>query len=145
MNHPDRQRGSVTAFVAIVADHTRHSPGTRGAKMLIGPNGLQIGTIGGGVMEGRMLEVASSALAAGATPSLDVLHHRERPEGSPSGLICAGRQTMVYFVARPHHLDLAQRRRALGQGVDRDVDAKGLDSGPVQAREYDDEDESVAA
>jgi len=29
--------------------------------------------------------------------------------------------------------------------VDRDVDAKGLDSGPVQAREYDDEDESVAA
>src|SRR5690606_28532810 len=29
--------------------------------------------------------------------------------------------------------------------VDRDVDAKGLDSGPLQAREYDDEDESVAA
>ena len=29
--------------------------------------------------------------------------------------------------------------------VDRDGDAKGLDSGPVQAREYDDEDESVAA
>ncbi|HEV7275083.1 MAG TPA: 50S ribosomal protein L17 [Devosiaceae bacterium] len=29
--------------------------------------------------------------------------------------------------------------------IDRDVDAKGLDSGPVQAREYDDEDESVAA
>jgi large subunit ribosomal protein L17 len=29
--------------------------------------------------------------------------------------------------------------------VDRDVDAKGLDSGPVQERDYQDEDESVAA
>jgi large subunit ribosomal protein L17 len=29
--------------------------------------------------------------------------------------------------------------------VDRDVDAKGLDSGPVQERDYEDENESVAA
>lgn len=87
------------AVIGLVADHTRHSPGTRGAKMLVRPDGTQVGTIGGGGMEADFLE---RAFELGAQ-STEVLHHREDADGKQSGLICAGKQTMVYARARPEH------------------------------------------
>lgn len=100
------------AFVAIVVDNTRHSPGTRGARMFVSPNGLQVGTIGGGIMEARLVNMvlnggreASQPPEGG--PSVETLQHRRDPtEGTPSGLICAGQQTMLYFTATAEHLEL---------------------------------------
>ncbi len=91
------------AFVAIVGDHTRHSPGTRGAKMFIRPNGRQVGTIGGGAMEASFVERAAAAFDGNSMRNVETLHHREDAEGTKSGLICAGRQTVAYFVAKPEH------------------------------------------
>lgn len=94
------------AFVACVADHTRHSPGTRGAKMLVRPDASQFGTIGGGIMEADILERAAAALAIPIRDAeTETLHHRENADGERSGLICAGKQTMVYFVALPTDRD----------------------------------------
>ena len=88
------------AFVGIVADHTRHSPGTRGAKMFVRPDGTQFGTIGGGAMEAQLLARADSWSGA----QTQVLQHRaDAPEDERSGLICAGKQTMLYFRAEPKH------------------------------------------
>ncbi|MEM1031849.1 MAG: XdhC family protein [Myxococcota bacterium] len=80
------------AFLVVVVDHTAHSPGSRGAKLFVREDGTSVGTIGGGVMEANVLARARNA----DTPrwrALD-LHHRRRVtgDGTPSGLICAGRQ-----------------------------------------------------
>ncbi len=90
------------AFVAIVTDHTRHSPGTRGARMFVRPDGTQVGTIGGGGMEADYLRLAADVLAGQEDSfGLETLHHRKDAEGRQSGLICAGKQQVFYFEARP--------------------------------------------
>lgn len=108
--HHLRQGRSV--FVALVVDHTRHSPGTSGARMLITLSGgeegtgsgvIASGTIGGGIMEHRLIERAKDVLRRGE-PFAEVaaLHHsRDKAAGQPSGMICAGRQSNLYFLCRP--------------------------------------------
>ena len=49
-------------FVACVAEHTRGSPGTAGAKLMVAEGGGRCGTIGGGMMEHRLVEQARAAL-----------------------------------------------------------------------------------
>lgn len=90
-------------FLALVADHTKHSPGKRGAKLLLTEAGEQVGTIGGGVMEQRVLEAGQLLLASRdrAAPVAQTLYHRRQAPGAQSGLICAGQQTNVYGVLEP--------------------------------------------
>ena len=58
----ERVHGHLSAgsrvFVACVAEHTRGSPGTAGAKLLVSDSGELFGTIGGGAMEHRLVEQA---------------------------------------------------------------------------------------
>lgn len=93
-------------FLALVADHTKHSPGKRGAKLLLGEDGQQVGTIGGGVMEQRVLEVGQQLLTgrerdSPSRPVAQTLYHRRQAPGAASGLICAGQQTNVYGLLEP--------------------------------------------
>lgn len=98
-------------FVALVAEHTRHSPGTAGARLLAtladGAATVSVqGTIGGGIMEHRLLERAREVLVAGeAFFEVAALEHRRPGEvdarSTPSGMICAGRQHNVYSLCRP--------------------------------------------
>ncbi|MFB6352386.1 MAG: XdhC family protein [Bradymonadaceae bacterium] len=95
------------AFVAQVAFNTTHSPGTRGAKMFVEPDGTITGTIGGGGMEADVIEKGLEALGSEEyTPGCETLVHRKEGQGKKSGLICAGKQTHLYWVARPDR-DLA--------------------------------------
>lgn len=95
-------------FVALVADNTRRSPGTRGAKLCIRANGETFGTIGGGGMELNIIRRAVEVLNAvpgnegqeGFVPEVQRLFHRQGGQGEKSGLICAGNQTNVYLVLR---------------------------------------------
>ena len=91
-----------SAFLGLVADNTSHSPGTRGAKLFVRPDGSTEGTIGGGIMEADIIEQGVQALAEGEfEPERQVLYHRPKGKGDKSGLICAGRQTNVYYLCRP--------------------------------------------
>lgn len=96
-------RDGHSVFMACVVDHTRHSPGTRGAKLVLDVQGRQVGTIGGGVMEKRTLERGARALELGVgVPEVEVLHHRKDAQSDTrSGMICAGSQTNVSFVLEP--------------------------------------------
>ncbi len=98
------------AFVAFVADNTSHSPGTRGARMMVRPDGSTEGTIGGGIMESDIIDAGIDTLEAGeTTPQFQRLYHRDKGKGDKSGLICAGHQTNVYAVFdSTRHLDLVQ-------------------------------------
>lgn len=101
----DHLRGGEPAFLALVAHNTIHSPGTRGAKMFVRPDGSIAGTIGGGGMEADVIDEGLEALAAGAyTPRHETLVHRRTADdekGRESGLICAGKQTHVYHLCDP--------------------------------------------
>ena len=88
-------------FVACVAEHTRGSPGTAGAKLMVAEGGDRRGTIGGGMMEHRLVEQARAALRGGAgaaQPEKRTLVHSESAAGERSGLVCEGRQTNVFCV-----------------------------------------------
>ncbi|MEE8583821.1 MAG: XdhC family protein, partial [Acidobacteriota bacterium] len=89
-------------FLAMVAENTRHSPGTRGARLLVSEKGETAGTIGGGIMELRLLEQAKEALRQeDFLPQIRTLHHRKTGPGEKSGMICAGSQTNLCAVCLP--------------------------------------------
>ena len=86
-------------FVACVAEHTRGSPGTAGAKLLVAESGALVGTVGGGVMEHRLVEQARELLRSGrAQPEKHTLVHSDTAEGERSGMVCEGSQSNVFCV-----------------------------------------------
>lgn len=95
-------RRGKKVFLAIVVEHTRHSPGTTGARLLVSESGDVMGTIGGGAMERDLLARARAALAGSESwAEIETLHHRPQGEGKLSGMICAGSQTNLYYLCRP--------------------------------------------
>ncbi|HIA30408.1 MAG TPA: hypothetical protein EYN82_02110 [Candidatus Marinimicrobia bacterium] len=89
-------------FLTLVADHTQHSPGTTGAKLLVAKDIDPMGTIGGGIMEYNILKRAKKILDQGSfTPEVQTLVHRKSGTGEKSGMICAGKQTNLYYLCQP--------------------------------------------
>lgn len=106
-------------WVAMVVEHTDHSPGTTGARLMaaLGDDGsLRVeGTIGGGVMEHRMLARAADCLRQERFVA-EVVHLQHAPKATggaaASGMICAGRQRNLYYLCRPDR-ELAAVRQLL--------------------------------
>ena len=90
-------------FLAMVVDHTIHSPGTTGAKLLVTENKEMMGTIGGGIMEYELVNRAQEILSnKNFIPEVHTLNHKKSGSGEQSGMICAGKQTNLYYVCEPH-------------------------------------------
>jgi len=86
-------------FLALVVDHTIHSPGTTGAKLLVTENKEMMGTIGGGIMEYELVNRAQEILSnENFIPEIHTLNHKKSGSGEQSGMICAGKQTNLYYV-----------------------------------------------
>ena len=91
-------------FFALVASHTSASPGTTGAKMFISADTGEInGTIGGGIMEHKLIERAKEILQQKQEfkPEIQTLYHRTSASGEKSGMICSGSQTNLYYLCQP--------------------------------------------
>ena len=90
-------------FLALVAAHGDHSPGTSGAKLLVPERGEPLGSVGGGIMEYNLIQRARAVLANGEafTPEIEALDHHTKGTGTPSGLVCAGNQTNLYYLCTP--------------------------------------------
>ena len=113
----ERLAAGERVFLSVVVDHTRHSPGTRGACLMRFEDGQSLGTIGGGAMEQRALRHGAEAFEAtsGAGRLEPMVHRREvAPEetATKSGMICAGRQTNASILLDPVR-DLAAARAVL--------------------------------
>lgn len=92
------------AFLALVVDHKKGSPGTKGSLFLVTEGGGRFGTIGGGAMEMRLSEEAEAALGKGRhKPTLQTVVHRSTRDESASGLICGGSQSQVTLVLDQSH------------------------------------------
>ncbi len=89
-------------FLALVVDHTKGSPGTTGAKLWVSETGEIYGTIGGGIMEHKLIDRAKEILTQkDFTPEIQTLYHRPSGFGAKSGMICSGSQTNLYYLCHP--------------------------------------------
>ena len=118
-------------FVACVAAHTRGSPGTAGAKLMVAEGGERCGTIGGGLMERRLVEQAQEALrGGGAAPAKRTLVQSDTAAGERSGLVCEGKQTNVFCMLAGSDAQAAVRAITAALREDRPawmtIDAAGL-------------------
>ena len=119
-------------FLAVVAENTAHSPGTAGARMFLSEDGERVGTIGGGIMEHKLLQRAAEILKGDDfPPEIQTLHHRRAADGERSGMICAGSQTNLYLVCRPEEdLETVERLVSLldaGRSGALRIDARGIE------------------
>lgn len=103
----DELEAGRRAFMVLVTDSTKGSPGTAGCFLLLTESGKQLGTIGGGVMEQSLLRTGRDALVRGVfTRKIQTLYHREASESQASGLICGGSQTNLLALVEPTELPI---------------------------------------
>lgn len=89
-------------MLLVVAESSGSSPGRLGYKMAVAAEDELIGSIGGGVMEVRLVEQSRAILSepvaiATGFPNgkiVDQVHRKDVPNAS--GMICSGRQTVIF-------------------------------------------------
>ena len=95
-------------MLLVVASSSGSSPGRQGYKMAVGSDGELIGSVGGGVMEVNLVEQCRRilseppAVAGGLTSFLKPQVHKKQTQNS-SGMICSGRQTVIFHLLTPEH------------------------------------------
>ena len=94
----------------MVGESTGSSPGRPGFKMAVSQDGDLCGSIGGGIMEIKLVELAKSQLQAQDYKILvkRQIHNKTAPRHQ-SGMICSGEQTVIlYFLEKRdlNHLTL---------------------------------------
>ncbi len=96
-------------MLLVVAESSGSSPGRRGFKMAVSADDMS-GSIGGGVMEVSLVEQARgllSAASASADASRALIKQQDHQKNSanPSGMICSGKQTVIFFRLELSHLE----------------------------------------
>ena len=92
-----RLRRDEPVVLLIVAASSGSSPGRVGYKMAVAVDGELMGSIGGGVMEVRLVEKAKSQITnlrfEIGSELVEQVHRKDIPNSS--GMICSGRQTVL--------------------------------------------------
>ncbi|AMR28748.1 hypothetical protein A0257_17685 [Hymenobacter psoromatis] len=95
--------GRPAALLCVVRSEGS-SPGRQGFKMVVTAEAVA-GSIGGGIMEHKWVELARQRLReADPTPLLRPQVHRREAPADRSGLMCAGEQEILLWPLRPHDL-----------------------------------------
>ncbi len=98
-------------ILLVVAESSGSSPGRAGYKMAVAADGELCGSIGGGVMEVRLAELAKvkSKRAEGRNEAELVEQIHRKDIQNSSGMICSGRQTIIVKPLTTDHLETVQR------------------------------------
>nr|WP_262904619.1 XdhC/CoxI family protein [Hymenobacter lucidus] len=103
-------------MLLCVLSSTGSSPGRQGFKMSVAADGMA-GSIGGGIMEHKFVELARARLREGNPEMLirPQIHRKEAPEDR-SGMICSGEQVILLYPVKPADLPVVEAiRQALLQ------------------------------
>lgn len=94
------------AVLAVVVESNGSAPGKQGFKMVVSSQARCAGTIGGGIMEGKLIERCKKMLAANSRQNLWLpqIHHKHAPLPHQSGMICSGDQ---FVCLQPIYPDMA--------------------------------------
>ncbi len=92
-----RLNDDIAVVLLVVAESSGSSPGRIGYKMAVTENGELCGSIGGGVMEVKLVELAKvkSKKAKGKIGAEIIEQVHQKNVADSSGMICSGRQTVL--------------------------------------------------
>ncbi|MCB9002653.1 MAG: XdhC family protein [Bacteroidales bacterium] len=95
--HEQISKGSKV-YLIIVTETIGSSPGKVGFKMAVSSSGELKGSIGGGIMEYKLVEMARKLLKTEETPKSFAKRqvHNHDAEEDKSGMICSGEQTQIF-------------------------------------------------
>lgn len=103
----DRLKQNQQVMLLVVAESTGSSPGRQGYKMAVGADGELCGSIGGGVMEVTLVELAKGkskkAKVKSSSEAIEQVHRKNVPNSS--GMICSGRQTVIFRSLMPENAE----------------------------------------
>ncbi|TGE25651.1 XdhC/CoxI family protein [Hymenobacter aquaticus] len=97
------QAGQPVTLLCVLSS-TGSSPGRQGFKMSVSADGMA-GSIGGGIMEHKFVELARTRMQA-ADPQVLIrpqIHRKEAPDDR-SGMICSGEQVLLLYPVPPTDL-----------------------------------------
>lgn len=106
----ERLKQNESVMLLVVAESLGSSPGRQGFKMVVARDDLA-GSIGGGVMEVALVEKAKEFLKFQIPNSkfqiIEQVHQKNAPNAS--GMICSGRQTVIFFELNFTHLKTLEK------------------------------------
>ncbi len=106
----EKLRQNISLMLLTVAESAGSSPGRQGFKMVISSDEL-CGSIGGGVMEMRLVEQAKLRITNYELRiNSDIIEQVHRKNSSDaSGMICSGKQTVFFFGLNFSHLKTVEK------------------------------------
>ena len=107
----ERLKRDKPIMLLVVAESAGSSPGRQGFKMVVAENEM-LGSVGGGVMEVALVEQArenlKSRIQNPKSKIVEQIHRRNAPHAS--GMICSGRQSVIFFkLTRAEHLQTIRK------------------------------------
>lgn len=98
----------VPVMLLYVLHSRGSSPGRQGFAMAVTLHGDMEGSIGGGIMEHKFVEMAKELLKQGYTPPSVHLQVHDKRSDHQSGMICSGEQMIVLYRVKPEDLATVQ-------------------------------------
>ena len=96
-------------MLLLVVESKGSSPGRQGFKMAVADDDSFCGTIGGGIMEFKMVEKAKSLLQQSSSKIfLQEQFHDKEKNKNQSGMICSGSQTIAFIPLDSNYLNAIQ-------------------------------------
>src|SRR6185369_10685802 len=97
----DSLRENIPVMLLYVLESSGSSPGRQGFFMAVNAKGIMEGSIGGGIMEHKFVEMAKEKLLAISheplAPNLRKQVHDKSAARDQSGMICSGEQTILLY------------------------------------------------
>jgi xanthine dehydrogenase accessory factor len=89
---------NIPVMLLYVLESKGSSPGRQGFFMAVNAKGLMEGSIGGGIMEHKFVEMAKEKLRVGSSESgVKKQIHDKSAATNQSGMICSGEQTILLY------------------------------------------------
>src|ERR1044071_5345994 len=97
----DSFRRNIPVMLLYVLESSGSSPGRQGFFMAVNAHGEMEGSVGGGIMEHKFVEMAKARLMeeAAETSVHKQVHNKSAPKNQ-SGMICSGEQTILLYTVQ---------------------------------------------
>jgi len=100
----------IPVILLYVLESKGSSPGRQGFFMTVNAKGEMAGSIGGGIMEHKFVEMAKERLRTGSREAgVRKQIHDKTAATDQSGMICSGEQTILLYPVRSKDADIVQR------------------------------------
>ena len=109
-------QSDIPIMLLQVVDSEGSSPGRQGFQMVIANDGQLFGSIGGGIMEHKLVEFSKKKLSQKETNvELKYQYHDKIHSTQQSGMICSGHQVIVFIPFYKKGIELFQK---IGQSIE---------------------------